>query len=1243
MPKQRISPNVPLSLFFVALLCQPVAAVDLLSEDFESVPLQPTVTFESELRHRAAWQTVADSGLTGWTEVNLTTSVGDTENGVLEFEGWRLVDKQWWIETAGDQGRTNFVSGVGTIAVADPDEWDDFGNPDQGSQDDLLPENGVFDSTLVTPSVSIAGVTDPVRLNFSSSWFDEDVQTATLTATYNTGAQEELDVWTSVATDPNFKDDAFDESLTYELQAIPAGATSVQFEFRLQGNNDWWWAIDNVRIYTGDNQGADGVLKAILDRDTGEVTILNNTGSDVQLRGYSLFSQEGAFDEAAADFLSATDPNWVQATQVGGEINDLSELHLSSATLAAGASIQLGEDAWLRYFEENTDITFSYLVEGSNEQITGLLEFVGNGGESFQFLDLNFDGTVDINDWTAFLDIADQADISSLTTAQAYLKGDLNADGKLSAGDYVAFQREFDRLLGTGAFAAALNSSAVPEPRSELVVLLAIAAIAVIARRRLVGGICNPSGDRLRSRRRLWTAALALLVLALPQVAFSQRLPDGVGVTEWEEWSFADREWWSEVAGDQRRSEFTLGTGVVAIADPDEWDDIGGPGGTYTFNSQLRTPAIDLSGVDPSSLNLTFASSWRPEDTQGASLEVFYDGVATEVFRWSSDALDANYKDHAPNELISIPLPASGSATTMQLGFNMFNATNDWWWAIDNVNVSANTGSLLFENFESVVLGEAIDESQDFGDEVYSQEGPEGWVVNTDNYTPPVDLLRDPHPDTITRFIPPPPPATLQLQINVNNGTAALVSVSDDPVVLTSYSINSDAGALMTSEWEGSNLDARDVDSVGGGIGDSWDTVIASTELIFEAFLNGDTTIAPGGTLSIGKVYDKLVGGEDLVLAYSFMQTDEFGQVLPRSSETAFAPVVVNYVVPLGLEGDFNGDGLVNLADYTVWRNNLGSSADLNGNGDENSGSAGVVDAADYALWKQNFGASAAAASVTATAQVPEPSAVLLVLSGVACCLVGRLRLGQRLLVGVVALASLLGTAANAQLPPEPFVDRDYGFGDDDTGAVIGQRMSLMDNSGNVVTYDGAGQTNMNQLIDLVAKGRLDRYPVYTDTSDRPDGNGGIGLGLNQGFDRNYLRTGFGEALNYPEQSPSSIASLVNPGGTLNYFRLNDRGFELWVKPTDVSRGEQHIVMDSQQHGVIINSEGKFAMRYASEFDIDINVLPGDDGELGTEDDVLEVGEPEPFARSTSTPLSWTRCHSVGPTSSLAKCSPPSS
>lgn len=86
------------------------------------------------------------------------------------------------------------------------------------------------------------------------------------------------------------------------------------------------------------------------------------------------------------------------------------------------------------------------------------------------------------------------------------------------------------------------------------------------------------------------------------------------------------------------------------------------------------------------------------------------------------------------------------------------------------------------------------------------------------------------------------------------------------------------------------------------------------------------------------------------------------------------------FATPSAAAGDFNDDGLVNLADYTIWRSSLGSMGDyLAADGDGN----GVVDAGDYAVWKQNFG-NLAQTSASHTSPVPEPATVLLLAAGLA-------------------------------------------------------------------------------------------------------------------------------------------------------------------------------------------------------------------------------------------------------------------
>jgi hypothetical protein len=68
--------------------------------------------------------------------------------------------------------------------------------------------------------------------------------------------------------------------------------------------------------------------------------------------------------------------------------------------------------------------------------------------------------------------------------------------------------------------------------------------------------------------------------------------------------------------------------------------------------------------------------------------------------------------------------------------------------------------------------------------------------------------------------------------------------------------------------------------------------------------------------------------------------------------------------------GDYNYDGVVNLADYTVWRDNLGGTIDLRADGSGNQ----QVDAADFAVWKQGMRTNSGSLATPSSSAVPEPS-----------------------------------------------------------------------------------------------------------------------------------------------------------------------------------------------------------------------------------------------------------------------------
>ncbi len=79
--------------------------------------------------------------------------------------------------------------------------------------------------------------------------------------------------------------------------------------------------------------------------------------------------------------------------------------------------------------------------------------------------------------------------------------------------------------------------------------------------------------------------------------------------------------------------------------------------------------------------------------------------------------------------------------------------------------------------------------------------------------------------------------------------------------------------------------------------------------------------------------------------------------------------------------GDYNFDGFVDTADYTIWRDARGQAGiDLAGDGNLD----GVVNQADYLIWEEHFGESVSSSSheIIANTIVPEPSASGIVL----CC-----------------------------------------------------------------------------------------------------------------------------------------------------------------------------------------------------------------------------------------------------------------
>jgi hypothetical protein len=89
---------------------------------------------------------------------------------------------------------------------------------------------------------------------------------------------------------------------------------------------------------------------------------------------------------------------------------------------------------------------------------------------------------------------------------------------------------------------------------------------------------------------------------------------------------------------------------------------------------------------------------------------------------------------------------------------------------------------------------------------------------------------------------------------------------------------------------------------------------------------------------------------------------------------------IVALVIAPRLPGDYNDDGVVDAADYTVWRDTMGQSGDdLSADGTGPSGTPdGIVNSLDYEYWKENFG-HLPESSGASLVNVPESSSFLVV------------------------------------------------------------------------------------------------------------------------------------------------------------------------------------------------------------------------------------------------------------------------
>ncbi|MBL58169.1 MAG: hypothetical protein CMO75_00720 [Verrucomicrobiales bacterium] len=771
----------------VPVAVQASLGITIWSENFDGLELGPNV--DEGLAGEQVWTktppeswVLNDEEVPGtWAWQGIDDEEGYPENdGVTEWAGWSFADVKWWSQTAGDQQRSQFKKAVGAVLVADGDEWDDSAR-----------EAGMQSTYLTTEEIPLDGIMEnSVVLRFHSSWRPDACcggsQKAVVEVSFDDGDPEEVLRWESDQASEFYHDHSTNETVNLSI-SNPAGAKVMKLTFSyIDATNNWWWAIDNI-IVAGEPQpifaenfdslelgpfesssesGGDGT-DWTADTPTGWVmTRADDHGPTAEgdavteFDGWTFMDPVSWNATAGQDRAEFTKGTGVIAVGDSDEYDDLADAKFNASLstpafsldgVAAGTAILVYDSSWRQEpqngtvsvsFDGGDPITLLTLTPDTptayNETVTLPL---GNPDGAKKAV-ITWDHQGHNNWWWAIDNIkvtvgkAPAGIVTQLTSVEA-TEGDgvsfkveangdepifykwFKGDTEIAGADGPVLELSNVSEADTGSYTVEVSNSAgsATSNAARLAVLLKPGSTLVFAENfdsLELGPFVSDSesgGDGTD-----WTATA-------PEGWASNQADDhgptagGDDVVEFDGWTFLDPVSWNATAG-QSRGEFTKGTGVVAVGDSDEYDDKA----DAKFNASLSTPAISIAGIDPESLILKYDSSWRKEPQSG-TVSVAYDGGDAVTLVTLTPDTPTGY-----NDTVTVRLNNPEGASSMVITWD-HQGHNNWWWAIDNIEITGELQPLFSENFDSLELGPFVSDSESGGDGTdWTATAPEGWV-----------------------------------------------------------------------------------------------------------------------------------------------------------------------------------------------------------------------------------------------------------------------------------------------------------------------------------------------------------------------------------------------------------------------------------------------------------------------------------------------------------------------------------